>query len=500
MTRARLSAVVLAVTLVASCLAVPMATIGAAQSDDAYVTVGNVSVSPETPEPGEQVTITAELQNSESSSGAAEITEASLQRSDLTQLSTTGDLGSLGPGDSLEIPFSASFDSEGEKRLTVVLRGTTPSGSVFVVERPVYVDVERSSGVSLAFSTVYDTDPAAGAETPINVTVANGDSEAVTGVQLDLNGSGVDNPNRIRGSIDGGSEHTFQYDATFDDVGTQTLTGEVTYTTSEGVTRTTTASTEMEVEEPEIRADLSARTTADGDTKLDLTNFGNAPLTDVEITATANDSVVARNLLSDVDPDSNESVTFDIPSAVDGDVTYTATYTAAGDTHSTHLRGQSPVSGEIRLVSVESSPTAGGVTIQGDAANLGSTAAESVLLSVASTERVDPAAPTGQYYVGEIEGSEFGTFELSASTQSNVDSIPVTVTYIVDGERVTTVQEIELASNAGGVQRPVAEASDDGPPSGQGESGGGGLPMTAIGAVVALLLLVGVGLYRWRSQ
>lgn len=499
MTWGRLPAVVLAVTLVASCLAAPMASVGAAQSGTASVTIGNVSVSPQTPEPGEQVTITAALQNSESSTGAAEISEASLQGPGLSQRSTADNLGSLGPGDSIEVPFSTSFDSEGEKRLTVVLRGNTPTGSVFVVERPVYVDVERSSGVSLAFSTVHDTGPAADAETPINVTVANGDSEPVTGIQLNLNGTTVDDPTRIKGSIDGGSEHTFQYDVTFDDIGMQSLSSEVTYTTAEGVTRTATASTDMMVEEPEIRADLSARTMDNGDTELELTNFGNTPFTDVEVTATANDSVVAQNLLDDVAPDSNESVAFDIPSAVDGTITYTATYTAAGDSHSTHLRDQSSVTGEIRLVSVDSTPSGTGVTIQGDAANLGSTTAESVLLSIATTENVAPAPPTGEYYVGEIEGSEFGTFELSASVQSNTDSIPVEVTYIVDGERVTTTQEIDVASGAGSAAQSTAAASDDGPPSGQR---GSGLPMTTIGTVIALLIVIvaGIGLYHWRSQ
>ncbi|SEA10748.1 Uncharacterized conserved protein [Haloplanus vescus] len=502
MTWGRPAKVAFAVALVASSLAVPMATIGSAQSDSAYVTIGNVSVSPQTPEPGEQITVTAELQNSESSSGAAEISEVALQGPGQARRSTTNDLGDLGPGDAIEVPLSTSFESEGEKRLNIVLRGTSPSGGVFVIERPVYIDVERSSGVSMAFSTVYDDDAAAGAETPVNVTVANGDSEQITGVQLELNGSTVDNPDRIRGSIDGGSQHVFAYDVTFDEVGTQTLRGEVTYTTAEGVTRTATKSVEMTVEEPAVRGDLSAQTTSDGDTEVELTNFGNTGFSDIEVTATADDQVVARNLMGDIDPDSNESVTFDIPSSVDGTVTYTATYTAAGTTHTTTLRDQAAVSGEIRLVSVQSSAAGSGVTIQGDAANLGSTTAESVLVSVPDTEAVSPTSPSGQYYVGEVEGSEFGTFELTASRQSNVSSVPVEITYVVDGDRVTTTQQIDVDSASMGASA-AASSGEQNAASRPDEPGGGsgGLPMTAIGAVVALLVVVGVGfgVYRWRN-
>lgn len=509
MTRTRLLRAVLVATALCVGLAAPMAAIGTAQTTDstpgAYVTVGNVSMSPENPEPGETVTVTATVRNSESSGGAAEITEVSLQ-SGVSRLNTAHDLGSLGSGDSTEVPLSTTFDSEGEKRLTAVVRGVSPSGSVFAVEKPVYVDVERSSGVSLAFSKVYDVDAAAGAETPIDVTVANGDSEAITGVQLDVDGADVENPDRITGSIDGGSEDTFQYDVTFDEVGTRTLSGEVTYTTAEGVTRTTTKTADIEAVDPEIRADVSARTTADGETEVELTNFGNARFTDVEVDATANGDVVARNLLGDVDPDSNESVVFDIPSSIDGTVTYTATYTAAGTSHTTSLRDRATVSGEIRLVSVESSQSGSAVTVTGDAANLGSTTAESVLVSVADTADVSPTAPTGEYYVGEVEGSEFGTFELTAERGPSAESVPVEITYVVDGDRVTTTQRIDLGGTGG---EPVA-SSGDGQGQGQGQSAngqdppggpGGGLPLPAIGVALALLVVAaGVGVYRWRNR
>ena len=501
-TRTRLHLVLVVAVLVGG-VAVPMASIGTAQSGGVYVTVGNVSVSPENPEPGEQVTVTAEFRNSASSEGAAKITEATLRGAGLERRSSVDNLGDLGPGDSIEVPFTTAFSEVGQQRLTFVLRGHNPSGGVFVVERPVYVDVERSGGVSVAFSTVFDTDPAAGAKTPINVTVANGDDEAITGVRLNLDGDGtVEDPRRVKGSIAAGSETTVQYDVTFDEVGTHTLTETVTYRTSEGVTRTTTESVDVDVFAPETRGGLSARTSTNGsgETTVELTNFGNTEFTDVEVAASVNDDVVARNLVADVEPDSSESVIFDVRSSVDGAVTYTATYTAAGATHTTTLRDQSTVSGEIRLVSVETGQTGSSVTVQGDAANLGSTTAESVLVSVADTDAVSPTAPTGEYYVGEVEGSEFGTFELTATTSGDVSSIPVEITYIVDGDRVTATQEIEIESASSAARGGASGGSNQGAPSGGGP--GSGLPLTGIGLALAALLLVGVGVavYRWRDQ
>lgn len=504
MNRARRLEVVVVSLVLLGGIAAPMAAVASAQTGTgAYVTVGNVSVSPATPEPGETVTITAELRNSGSSTGAVEITEASLRGRSLAERSWADNLGSLGPGDSIDVPFSTTFDEAGERKVTVVVRGRSPSGGVFVVERPIYVTVEDSTEVSMAFSTVFDTKPAVGAETPINLTVANGHAEAITGVQLDLGGSAtVKEPNQIRGSIDAGGEETFEYDVTFDEVGTQTLSVEVTYTTAEGVTRTTTRTVDIEVVEPTVKADLSARTDTDGETRVELTNFGNTEFRDVEITARANDRVVARNLMSDLAPDSNASVSFDIGSSVDGVVTYTATYTAAGERRSTSLRDQSSVSGEIHLVSIETSRSDGSVTLQGDAANVGSTTAESVLLSVVESEDVGPTAPVGEYYVGEVEGSEFGTFELSAATRTNASSIPVEITYIVDGDRVTTVQEVDVAATSTGDAGAGAPSGGqaDGPPGGQGPLGG--LPLTEIGVVLALSVvgaLVVAG-YRWRNQ
>jgi hypothetical protein len=115
-------------------------------------------------------------------------------------------------------------------------------------------------------------------------------------------------------------------------------------------------------------------------------------------------------------------------------------------------------------------------------------------------------SPSGEYFVGGVEASEFATFELTAQTDSNASSVPVVITYIVDNERVTTTQQVDLT--AAGTSAAVSAPPDDGATSGGDASsprseatGSGGLPLGLLagGAAVITILLAGVA-YRWRSK
>ncbi|RLM63328.1 hypothetical protein DVK07_16780 [Halorubrum sp. Atlit-26R] len=261
-----------------------------------------------------------------------------------------------------------------------------------------------------------------------------------------------------------------------------------------------------------MKADLSATAPQnDSETiEVSLTNFGNTNLTNVEVTATANGNVIERNLVRDVSPESNRISAFDTSDVVSDTVEFTATYDAAGDSHSTSLvsnvNEEAQVPGKIRLTAVEVSRAGSGVMIEGDAANLGGTDAESVLVQINDSADVQPASPSGEYFVGGIEASEFATFELTAETESNASSIPVDITYIVDNERVTTIQKVDLtatAMSAGSSGVPgdsVASGADASGPN-SGSAGSGGLPLRLIagGIAVISILLAGVA-YRWRSR
>jgi hypothetical protein len=176
------------------------------------------------------------------------------------------------------------------------------------------------------------------------------------------------------------------------------------------------------------------------------------------------------------------------------------------DSHATYEKPiyidvtNSDLRGDVRLTS--SSATKGSTAmIEGNAANIGGTDVESVLLSIPNTESVSPTPPNGEYYVGGIETSEFGTFELTAEIANDTDSVPVDITYITTGEdredeRVTKTQQIPVEEQPSTVSRTrQAQASTAGV-----SSPGGGLPITIIGGVAVLVVFSAIGLVLWRKQ
>ncbi|MFC6977164.1 hypothetical protein ACFQL1_24460 [Halomicroarcula sp. GCM10025709] len=96
----------------------PLVATGAAQTasntnESTYATIGNISVSPENPEPNEQTIITANLRNSPSSAGGIDVTAVSVRGP--STFSEADNLGEIGPGGSISIPFATKFESTGEK-------------------------------------------------------------------------------------------------------------------------------------------------------------------------------------------------------------------------------------------------------------------------------------------------------------------------------------------------------------------------------------------------
>jgi len=360
------------------------------------VQMSAVTISPEDPNTGETVTIETTISNLENSPSTVNVRDVFVRVPGTTrEYARVEELGSIAPGGSVTVPVLTSFESPGQKRLTLKVVVQDDAGEYYSYTYPVYV----------------------------------------------------------------------------------------------------------EVTEPTVRAGLSAGTPESGSgTELTLTNFGNTNLSDVEITATADGESIERNFLFDVDPGASQSTVFDTDDLETDTVTFTATYSAAGRSHTTSLDvdldEQTQVTGEIRLTGVEVTRSGTGITIQGDAANLGTTDTQSVLVSVPDTEGVSPSPPSGEYFIGAIEGSEFARFELTANADSGVSSIPVEISYIVDNERVTTTQQVSLDS---AVVSGTDSQTDSGGQQSPGGSGAGGLPLIAIGGGLVVLVLVAFGIYRWRQ-
>ena len=175
----------------------------------------------------------------------------------------------------------------------------------------------------------------------------------------------------------------------------------------------------------------------------------------------------------------------------DGDI-YTYRQPVFVDVRESELRG------EVQLTSVEA---VGGsaVTIEGDAANIGNSDVESVLLSVNETEAVSPRSPNGEYFVGGVDASEFATFDLTAEVDPDTESVPVEITYIVEDERVTTTQQVDLGSANRSAATPMTQGAASNAPPAAGPAASGP-PLVPIGIVAGLVVIGGVGIVLWRRQ
>ncbi|CQR48694.1 MULTISPECIES: COG1361 family protein [Haloferax] len=369
--------------------------ISAVSAQSGQIVVNSTTVEPDDPYVGESVTVRATVSNFESSSGGVDLREVTL-RSGGVIVAEANNLGTLGPGGSVDVPLSTTFASAGEKQLRVHVSGRQENGNVVNVEYPVIVNVDRR----------------------------------------------------------------------------------------------------------DVRAGLSVGDQTNDTIEVELTNYGNTDLSEVEIVASVNDSEVARKYTADLGPDVNRSVVFDTADLSDQVVQFTATYVVDGETYTSSLSEEiddESVPGEIQLTSIETTRSAGTVTIQGDAANVGNTDASSVLLTVKETANVSHGSPSGGYFVGRVEASEFATFDVTAQLSGEPTSVPIEVSYIVDGDRVTTTQQVPLDASgtapvAGGPQ------SDQGPGSNESSSGGSQLPLPIIGGVLVIVVVGGVGIYRWRQH
>ena len=140
--------------------------------------------------------------------------------------------------------------------------------------------------------------------------------------------------------------------------------------------------------------------------------------------------------------------------------------------------------GRVELLSVSASGPPDAVEITGDAANVGSADVESVRVAVVDEDGVNPTAPQPDFFVGGVDESDFGSFTVNAAVDAERDSVPIEVTYLVDGVERTETTTVSYDAAAHAVEEPPEEVE-----------GGGGLPLLPLGGVVGALLIVGVG---WR--
>ncbi|MCJ0618375.1 hypothetical protein JZX76_02205 [Haloarcula hispanica] len=460
--------------------------------------ISNVEVSPSSPAPGETVTFETTVRNLENSDAPLEINDIAIRKSGgrgITEYERVSNLGSISPGSTLEVPLIASFDSSGSKDLRVIVYGRDRgTGENVELKYPVQLNVEeRHPQVDITAN-----DSVAGVESTGEVTVANGLDDQITNVEVVVEGDGVDmtKSRTVRSSVAQNGSITAPFRFRPESAGEHPLTATISYTVDGDTTRSTTRTTVIESDP--LRNSVELDTTAVGSgtdraLRVAVSNGANAPLSDVMVSATSENASFQRVLLENISASTTRQVrlnaTMDEPRA---DVTVTANYELGTETEQTTTETTlRSVPGTIDLTGLDVVRQGGRLQISGSASNVGSTDADSVLVSVVDTENVTPATPNRDYFVGTVPASDFVSFDVYARTEGNVTSVPLEVTYLVDDTRKRQTFDVDLDRLGGMAPQPEQD----------GDSEGGDqnsmLPVFVAGGL-ALLVVVGVLVRRYR--
>jgi len=126
------------------------------------------------------------------------------------------------------------------------------------------------------------------------------------------------------------------------------------------------------------------------------------------------------------------------------------------------------------------------VVVRGSASNVGSTNASSVKVAVQGGDRVAPAQNQASFFVGEVAASDYSSFEvhgrLTEETNETV-TIPLQLSYTVDGDQVTRTIDVEY----------TPRTTPD-----QSAQRNSGLLVPALGGLVVVAVVGGLGWRRFR--
>ena len=461
------------------------ATPAAAQS--ASVVVTNATHTPTTPSAGDTFEVSATIRNEPGAEGPFRVGEVAVQVPGRGPggYSSASDLGTLSPGSSIRVTLTATVDEPGWHQLRVLVYGQAPTGRAVQVTSPVTVRVVDRQRPQIDLDV---DDGVVGAESDVDVTVANGLADSIRNVRVELAGDDVriDRPGRVRSALAAESEANYTFGVTPERAGDRQLTARLTYTDVTGEQRTVTERFRYTVEplDDEVRLDVA---TVRGETpavEVTVVNLGNAPLEDVAVTGESGEASLPTTLLDRVDSRAAETVRLNVTdlAAVGTELTVRADYEVGGERReATREVSGAFVPGRVDLTGIDVTGTDDGtVRITGTASNVGTTRVQAVTVRVASTASVAPANPGKEYFVGSVDASDFSSFTVNARLDGeNETTIPLEVTYLIDGEERTR----------------LVRATYDPPETPDG--GGSSVPLVGVGVVLVVAV---AGVFLWRRR
>lgn len=464
----------------------------ASSTQGTYVSITNVDITPEDPAPGETITIRSTVRNLENSGSTLDIQAIAIRRSGtpgVDERERIEDLGTLAPGSSLEVPMTVSFEEPGTKRLRIHVYGTNEQDQSVHVQYPAVVRVaEQHPQMDVEINDSVASTTAQG-----QITVANGLDSDARNVRISLTSDELDIGNRraVFPTLASGDSQRFRFTYESEQPGTYFVNARLRYTIDGSETRRVRETVPIEVEpfRENVVLEATTGTAGSGTVAVDVLNRGNVPIENVTISGTSPNATVPQRLISQIPAQSSRSLL--VNASLDGeraDIRLQASYDM-GPTHDTVSDSVVVRStpGQIDLTGVNVVTEGGTLQITGSASNVGLTRANSVVVGVKDTERVTPAAPTREYFVGSVPKSDFVSFDVYARTSGNVSSIPLEVSYLVDGERYT--RTVRVPYDGGGAEPPTAPR----------QSSGGLLVPAAIGAVVVLGIASAI-FVGWRKS
>jgi hypothetical protein len=316
------------------CLLLVASAAGVAVAAPAYVSVTSATISEDEPETGDTIIVTPTIRHSGSGSGSLEVTEVTLIDETGERHADIDDLGVLGAGDTIDVPLSASFDTAGDKRLTVHVRGKQYDADgkfvrVVHVTHPAYVSVSApSTSTSTPPQVQIEAGRAvAGAETSVAVTVSNGGDEKLTDLSLRLEGldGGIESKTALSPKLAAGNSTTFRFDVRPVESGEQTLKATLRYGDGNSVEAFDVVDVEPLRDEVSVHA-----TVVEENESLVLnyrvTNHGNAPIEDVTLSGETANGSLPRATIATVGAATSETVTVELASQPTGTATVTAAY------------------------------------------------------------------------------------------------------------------------------------------------------------------------------
>jgi hypothetical protein len=499
--------------------------------------VTNVSVAPDQPAPGDLVTITTTVRNTGSSRRSYWVEAVALRAppdASFEEYTRVEDVGSLTPGSTLRVPLRQRFGEPGTYRMRAVVYLENERDSRRRVQYPVVVEVtgrdERRPAVDVDVGRTV-----VGAETTVDVELANDLPTDVVGGSLSLSGGSLDvvDSRRVFARFERGAALNRSFAAVPTRAGRRTATLTVEYTTADGERRRFVEPVPLDVQAGEVRLDARVASPSTGDrdatdaapngTTSDrvvvatVTNGRAGPIRNVRLRDRSANVSLAGAIEGPIPEGASRTVRLPLGSVSgSGTVPLTATYEFDGRTGRTTGRvAVTDQPAEIALTGLVVDRRGDTVHVTGSASNVGLATAEGVLVSVVDTANVTPAAPHRDYFVGGVGVSNFVTFDVYARVDGDdVATVPLRVDYRSGGQQRSTVVEVPIegpgAAGAAGAAGERAEAPDPrqvggGNGGSRGGDGGGGplpVPLSLVGAVVGLvaLLVVGVVAYRWRRN